>query len=111
MPRREPNRTARRVELKKTGGVITGGGTVPAGAIVPGFVSVSSWTSSGSLYYYDLEHARNREQVFIVMYDTVTNKYVENIADREPVTGSETSKLRIWLAWDPGADRIQIMYL
>ena len=74
---------------------------------------VAAWTADGSNgYYYDLPHNRGRAVINFQLYDTVKNEYVFNLKKSpRPLTGSETIALRIWLHWDPGADRIEIGYI
>jgi hypothetical protein len=110
MKLRRPNREARRAELPAAGETtvrIAGAASVnPAG-----FTLVATWTASAGRYYYDLEHKRGRAIVLLQMYDRVRNNYLAEASEYQPLPGSETSTLRIWLNWDPGADRIAIMYL
>lgn len=113
---RDPNRQARRVELGYNSrppnpGATTGGAqTSPAR-----FDTASSWTSGTSPlgqtgYYYDLVHSRGRSIVAVQLYDAKVNTY-RGWMEAHPLTGSETTTLRIWLNWDPGANNIKIMYM
>jgi hypothetical protein len=105
--RREANRRARRAELESFAGspVIS---ISPGSAIIPQpqHILVASWTSSGGLFYYDLVHNLGREQVLTVVHDTHTPEYLM-IEKYQPI---DTTTLRLWLAWNPGADRIRILY-
>lgn len=110
MSRRKPNREARRAELP-----VPGTNTVRiagAAAVNPAaFVLVPSWTASGGRWYYDLVHRRGRAIILLQMYDRVRNSYIAEASEYQPLPGSETSTLRIWLDWNPGADRVAVMYV
>ncbi len=110
MSRRRPNREARKAELpalESQTSTITG-----VTSISPcGFVCANAWIQSGNRYYFDLAHNRGRVIVLLQLYDSVLNSYLSNVSEYQPLPGSELYVLRIWLDWDPGANRIIIMYI
>lgn len=108
---REHNRRPRRAELliMPKGRVITS--TSGIEYLQYKEVTVGAWTSAGGgKYYYDLQHNKGREIVFVQLYDRLNNAYSGTAASMKPKTGYETSTLRITLNFDPGADRITIGY-
>lgn len=109
MRRRSANRFLRRAEYLPTTYMVVEQ-QAPGGLMVPQPVTVPSWTSSGGLWYYDLEHGRGREMVYLVGYDTMEKEYIGFWEKLEPDATDPTTKLRIWLSWDPGANRIKLLY-
>ncbi|MAT38385.1 MAG: hypothetical protein CL946_02140 [Ectothiorhodospiraceae bacterium] len=107
---RQANRYARRVELG-SGGLRNAGYRSGTAALEPvGYTTAGSWTADGDRYYYDLEHRKGRSMVFLMIYDGVANRYL-GADELRPKTGEETTTLRIWLNYNPGADRIHFMYI
>lgn len=113
MALRRANRFARRAELPQAVDVApTGAATGSGSPVTIGQALVASWTSSGGRWYYDLVHGKGREGVWLTFYDSVSNKLDGFVIDElQPLPGSETSTLRIWIDYNPGANRIRIYYL
>lgn len=113
MALRRPNRFARRAELQQAVNVAPTGASTGSGAPVTiGQALVAIWTASGARWYYDLVHGKGREGVLVWFYDSVSNQVDGfEVSELQPLSGSETSTLRIWLDFNPGANRVRIYYL
>lgn len=89
-------------------------GGVPPASFAPPFAiqTADAWVTDGAGgFYYDLVHNRGRAIVLFQIYDPVTNDYIYRIKSAKPLTGSETTTLRITLTYDAPDNRLQIGYL
>lgn len=112
--KRQANRYVRWNDIprKRTAGSSGGGAGYIPSAYTPSLKSVviASWTQSGSLYYYDLNHSMNYKVPLIQLYDSVANEYVQPTNNPQPLSTDPLNVLRIWMDHDPGANRIEAHY-
>lgn len=106
--RREANRRLRKSERKSVvqGNIVTETFPGGSGAKVRGPVPISSWTSSGGRYYYDLQHNLNRRAIFVTLLD-------EHTGDQfwpDQVQPQSTGVSRIWVSNNYAADRISLFF-
>jgi hypothetical protein len=107
--RRQPNRYARRNELQRSSSSKDVTIISPGAFAIPLVIPVPTWTSASGRWYYDLVHGLGRNEVFFQAYDTHTNQYI-NVDQLEPLTPTSPGTLRIWLTWQPAANRIRALY-
>lgn len=103
--------TTEDIDAMLRGGSLSGGGSGAAGLSI-GTAPAESWTASGDRWYCDLAHGRKRAMIFVVAYDTVGdagNNPMETSIDQKEFVDLNTT--RIWLSWNPGADRIIFFYI
>ena len=93
--------------LRKIKGGSTGAGG--SSGILPTPEIVTAWTSSGGRWYYNLYHTRKSMAVFLIAFDTMADPPGEiNIDEKEYVNENNT---KIWLTWQPAANRIILYYI
>jgi hypothetical protein len=108
------NRATGQRNLKKgdlIGGYISGGTSVGGTSFSMAPVSVASWTAGTTIegesgYYYTLNHGKGRSVVGLHIFDE--HKGIElNALVKEKVDNNNT---KVFLSWQPAANRITLYY-